>query len=132
MAEFTVQALKPNELSEAWPIVRSGPYPNVDWWLSEAADLIRNGGGVLVARAQDGRIYGVASFDAPAHLATERVLNIRLLISFDLSLSSPARDALLRSLRRIAGRLECRHIIAPLVARRTVRPETSIAGSLPS
>jgi hypothetical protein len=125
MAEFTVQALKPSELSEAWPIVRSGPYPNVDWWLSEAAELISNGGGILVARARDGRIYAVATFDAPAELATERVLTIRLLISFELSLSAPARGALLKALQRIASRLECRHIVAPLVARRTV-PRASL------
>ena len=125
MAEFTVHALEPRELGEAWPIVRSGPYPNVDWWLSEAAELIRNGGGVLVARARDGRIYAVAAFDATAHLATERVLTIRLLISFELSLSAPARGALLKSLQRIASRLECRHIVAPLVPGRTVRREAS-------
>jgi hypothetical protein len=117
VARFTIQALKGNELGEAWPIVRSGPYPNLDWWLSEAAELIRNGGGVLAARAPTGRIHGVATFKSPADLAGERMLTVRLLISFELSRSAPARAALLRSLERIATRLECTHVILPLEGR---------------
>lgn len=127
MADFIVQALKTNELSEAWPIVRSGPYPNVDWWLFEAAEMIANGGGVLVARAPDGRIHGVATFEAPANAAT--VLTIRLLISLELSRSAPARAALLKSLERIARRLDCSHVILPLAGKFALRPPRTLVAA---
>ena len=121
MANFTVQVLKANELGEAWPIVRAGPYPNVDWWICEAVELIENGGGVLVARATHLRVNGVATFQVPSNETEERVLRIPLLISFELTRSAPARFALLKSLERIATKLECSHVTLPLAAKAPVR-----------
>ena len=122
MANFTVQALKPNELIDAWPVVRSGPYANADWWLAEAAELIKGGGGVLVARAPDGRIHGVATFKPPALLARKKMLTIPLLISFELNRTAPARSALLKTLERIATKLDCSHVVLPLSGKPARQP----------
>ena len=63
MAHFTVENLQKERLGEAWPVVQtSGLEANLDWWLTDAARLIDRGGGVLVARAPDGSIHGVATY----------------------------------------------------------------------
>lgn len=114
VVKFDIQALQVRELREAWPAVRSGPYANIDWWLTDGADLIDGGGGVLVARALRGDVHGVATFYVSAGLAKKRVLRIPLLISLDLSRGAPAKAALLAALERIAVTLECSHVAFPL------------------
>lgn len=124
MAHFTVRALKKEELAAAWPIVRSSNvHANLDWWLTDATELIADRGGVLVALAQDGAIHGVATFKAPHDSAGEKILSIPMLITFELSGSAPARHALVKTLERIAIKLECTHVVLPLAGNcSTMRP----------
>ena len=120
VALFKIEALKADELGEAWPIVRSsGAYANEDWWIAEAIKLIGDGGGVLVARAADHCLHAVASFEGP-RLLGQRTLVVHTLITFELSPNEPARMALLDALERIATKLECSHLVLPLAG--TVRP----------
>lgn len=120
VALFNVEALKTQKLSEAWPIVRSsGVYANEDWWIAEATKLIGDGGGVLAARAADGCLHAVASFEGPKLLG-QRTLVVHTLITFELSPNEPARMALLNALERIATKLECSHLVIPLAG--AVRP----------
>jgi len=115
VAQFTVRALKTNELVAAWPIVRSSNlHANLDWWLTAGAELMAGDGGVLVALAQDGTIHGVATFKAPDNPAMDNALEIPMLITFELSSRAPARNALVKVLERIATKLECTHIVLPL------------------
>ena len=116
MTQFTIRALKANDLEAAWPVVRSSnSYANVDWWLSEAADLLAGGGGVLVAFAPDSTIHGVATFKRPVDPAGDKVvLAISMMITFELSSSGAVRNALVKSLERIATKLECTHLMLPL------------------
>ena len=115
MTHFAVRALKGNELAAAWPIVRSSNvYANLDWWVTDAAELIAAGGGVLVALAQDGAIHGVATFRRPDNRGTDKALTIPMLITFELSGSGPARSALGKELERIATKLECAHVNFPV------------------
>ncbi|HEY6048082.1 MAG TPA: hypothetical protein VIV07_03450 [Sphingomicrobium sp.] len=119
MPHFMIQALKAGELGEAWPLVRSsGCYANVDWWVTSAEEIIRRGGGVLAARAKDGRIHGVATFMVPGDITTDGVLTIPTLITFELSRGAPARSALLRALERTATKFGCTHLILPLTGKR--------------
>jgi hypothetical protein len=118
MPHFRIQALKARELGEAWPIVHaSASHPNVDWWISDAAEMIEGGGGVLVARAPDRRVHGVATFKVPPGAGAERTLAIPMLVTFELSRNAPARQALLCALRRIAVRFGCTHVALPLTAK---------------
>ena len=115
MAQFIVRPLKTSELESAWPIVRwSNVYANMDWWLTDAAELIASGGGALVAINPDGEIHGVATFKTPRDPASDNLLKISMLITFELSSGAPARHALLKALERIATRLECTHVVVPL------------------
>jgi hypothetical protein len=118
MPHFSIQALKVRELGEAWPVVRATAcHPSPDWWMSDAAETIEAGGGVLVARAPDGGIHGVATYKVPPACEAERTLVIPTLITFELSRSAPVRAALLEALGRIAGRLGCGHVALPLSAK---------------
>jgi hypothetical protein len=121
MAEqVSIEALRESELSEAWALARSsGSFANEDWWVAEGCDLIAGGGGVLAARATDGQLHGVATFEAPK--PSGRTLIVRVLITFELSRSAPSRRALLASLTRIATKLGCTQIVLPVSA----KPETS-------
>ena len=111
----SIEALRESELSEAWALARSsGSYANEDWWVTEGREVIAGGGGVLAARAADGHLHGVATFEAAPPSA--RTLTVRTLITFDLSRNAPARSALLASLKRIAAKLECTHVVLPLSA----------------
>ncbi|HJP67983.1 MAG TPA: hypothetical protein VJ846_03690 [Sphingomicrobium sp.] len=120
VALFKVKALATEELSEVWPIVRSsGDYANEDWWIAEASRVIANGGGVLVARAADGCLHAVASFERPERPGHDALV-VRTLITFELSPNEPARTAVLNALKRIATKLQCTHLILPLAG--VVRP----------
>ena len=114
LRQVGVEALKAQKLGEAWALARSsGSYANEDWWIAEGADLIAAGGGVLAARAADGRLHGVATFQAP-RLPNEDTLVVPMLVTFELSRDAPARNALLHSLKRIATKLECTHVLLPI------------------
>jgi len=121
LPQMRVEDLKTEKLSEAWAIVRSsGFYGNEDWWIAEGTDLIRDRGGVLAARARDGRLHGVATFEVPRRPNNDTLV-VRMLLTFELSRSAPARNALLNSLKRIATKLECTHILLPLSGKRELR-----------
>ena len=110
----SVEALATHKLGESLELVRSsGSYANEDWWIAEAVDLIKDGGGVLAARASDGKLHGVATFQAPRR-PTEETLVVPILVTFELRRSAPARNALLHSLKRVATKLNCTHMLLPL------------------
>ena len=120
LQQVSVEALRTNKLSEAWALARSsGSYANEDWWIAEACDLIRGGGGVLAARATDGNLHGVATFRAPRR-PNEETLVVPMLVTFELSRRAPARNALLHSLKRVAIKLECTHVLLPLSGKQEV------------
>jgi hypothetical protein len=120
--QVSVESLKTDKLSEVWALARSsGSYANEDWWIAEGTDLISRGGGVLAARATDGRPHGVATFQVPRR-PNEDTLVVPMLVTFELSRTAPARSALLNSLKRIATKLDCTHILLPLCGKREIRP----------
>ena len=115
MANFTIEHLTSDQLAEAWPVVRmSNSHANADWWMSEAVALIDRGGGVIAARATDGTIHGVATYEIASKARIGRVLWVDLLISFELSRRAPARHALYEALELLAGAFDCRSIVLPL------------------
>lgn len=121
LRQVSVEALKMDKLSEAWALARSsGSYSNEDSWVAESTDIIAAGGGVLAARATDGRLHGVATFRAPRR-PNEETLIVPMLVTFELARTAPAMNALLHSLKRIATKLECTHVLLPLSGKREIR-----------
>jgi hypothetical protein len=118
MPQFAIDHLNPDQLREAWPIVRmSDSLATCDWWMSEAAELIERGGGILVARASDGNIHGVATYAVARKPLVGRVLTVQTLVTFELRRRAPARHALHEALALLASAFDCRSIDLPLPAK---------------
>ena len=111
MPNFAIEHLSTRQLSEAWPILHATrAVPVAVWWENEAKDLIRRGGGVLVARTADGSIHGLATYESVDRPHGGRLLEVGKLIAFELNRKEPVRHALCealdfpRSRRRIGRR----------------------------
>lgn len=127
MALFVIEHLSDGQLADAWPVVQQArSHANADWWSSEAAALIERGGGVLAARAPDGTIHGVASYQVARKALLGRVLAVDMLITFELSRKAPARKALCEALELLASAFDCRSIVLPLPSKSHVRHRAKI------
>ena len=114
MTRFAIDHLSPNQLREAWPVVRMSGLANCDWWMSEATELIERGGGILAARASDGNVHGVATYEVARKPLVGRVLMVQTLVTFELRRRAPARHALHEALELLASAFDCRSIVLPL------------------
>lgn len=115
MAQFVIEQLSEGELLEAWPVVQQcHSHANPGWWISEGIALIERGGGILAARAPDGSIHGVATYEVARKALLGRVIAVDTLITFELSRRAPARHALYGALELLASAFECRSIVLPL------------------
>lgn len=122
MAQFAIEHLSEGQLLDAWPVVRMcHSHVNGDWWVSEAAALIERGGGILAARAPDGTIHGVATYEVARKALLGRVLAVDTLITFELSRRAPARHALCDALELLASAFDCRGIVLPLPSKGQVQ-----------
>lgn len=86
MPHFTVEHLREDQLAEAGAFVQiTGGDWVPEWWETEAVELIRRGGGVLVARAADGSVHGLATYEVVKRPHTGREFAVARLVSFELS-----------------------------------------------
>jgi hypothetical protein len=132
MAQFAIEHLSDDQLPEAWPVVRMvDAHANCDWWLSEAAELIERGGGILAARAPDGNIHGIATYAVARKPLLGRVLAVDTLVAFELSRRAPARHALYEALELLASAFDCRSIVLPLPSKDHVEHRTKTLYGLP-
>ena len=109
MPRFTVDHLVTKQLDEAWPLVRmAGAHVEPSWWRTEAEEVVSRGGGVLAARAADGSIHGIATYEPDAcGLAVERLL------TFELNRNAPCRQALCAALEILARARDCENVALP-------------------
>lgn len=118
MPNFTIEHLSEERMLEAWPILRaSGTEPVPEWWKSEAKALIGRGGGVLVARAANNSIHGLAVYEPVERPRAGRVLAVDKLITFELSRKEPVKLALSEALERLASALGCCRVDLPIAAK---------------
>lgn len=115
MSKFAIELLSEDRLAEAWPVVcMSHSHANADWWISEGSALIGRGGGVLTARALDGTIHGVATYEVAKKGVLGRVLAVSTLVTFELSRRAPARHALCDALDLLGHAFDCRSVVLPV------------------
>ena len=113
-ADLTLERLSEQHLLDAWPLIELGATDLVsDWWRHEAAQLLRQGGGVLVARRPDGLVHGLATYRPLHRPGGDTVLAVTRLITFELSRKRPVRKALLQALDRVASQLRCSALALP-------------------
>jgi hypothetical protein len=125
MARFEIEHLTAKQLIEAWPVVRmSHAHAKAIWWQSEGAELLGRGGGILAARAPDGNIHGVATYEVTRKALLGRVLSVDTLITFELSRRAPAQHALYEALELLAAAFDCRSIVLPVPSKGHARHRT--------
>lgn len=112
---LTLERLREHQLLDAWPLIGLAmAYPVRDWWTHEAAELLRQGGGVLVARRPDGLVHGLATYRRSSPSKEQHILTVTHLITVELSRKQPVRQALLRALDALAIELRCSSMALPL------------------
>ena len=132
MPQFAIEQLSEDQLPEAWPVVgMSHAHAKAAWWISEGAALIRRGGGVLAARAPDGTMHGIATYEVTRKARLGRVLAVDTLITFELSRRAPARHALCEALEMLATAFDCRSIVLPLPSKGHVQHRAKMLYGLP-
>ena len=118
MSRFVNEHLDEQTLFDAWPLLRSaGTDPLPGWWESEALALIARGGGVIAARAPDGSIHGIATYESVHRPRAGCVLAVGRLVTFELNRKEPAKEALGGALHMIASAFSCSTIALPLPAK---------------
>jgi len=122
MPAFTIEHLDTGKLLDAWPVLRSaGAEPLPDWWETEALYLMERGGGVLVARAPDGSVHGVATYECVHRPGAGSVLAVDRLVTFELNRKEPVKEALCEAIRRMASVFRCSAVALPLPAKGIVQ-----------
>jgi len=122
VAIFTIEHLEESAILDAWPLLRSaGSEPLPDWWENEARALIGRGGGVLAARAPDGSVHGLATYECVHRQPKGSVLAVDRLVTLELNRKEPAKEALGGALRMIACAFCCSAIALPLLTKGHLR-----------
>jgi hypothetical protein len=133
MPAFTIEHLDERTLLDAWPLLRSaGAEPLPDWWANEAIALMSRGGGVLAARAPNGSVHGVATYECVHRPRGGSMLAVDRLVTFELNRKEPAKEALGDALHMIASAFCCSAIALPLPGKGYLRQRTrQIYGEAP-
>ena len=108
MPELDIIELDQDELTLAWPLVRTScPQLKPDRWQALAEALIDRGGGVLGVAAPDRALHGVATYETIDKPRFGRVLQVDTLVTFELTRRAPARQALVGALKQISDERGC-------------------------
>lgn len=122
MSHFTIEHLREGQLAEAGAFLRlTGAESVPGWWENEVRELLGRGGGILAARAADGTLHGLATYEVVRRRHTGRVLEVARLVSFELNRRQPVKHALIHALGLISDAFDCAAVALPLPANGYVR-----------
>lgn len=129
---LAVSELPRERLALAWPLVRAaGRNLDLAGWQAACEGLAERGGGVLGVEADGGMLYGVATYEPRRKPRTGKVLQVDILLSFELSGRAPVRHALCNALFDFARRLDCDALSVALPNRGFVEHATVFATRRP-
>lgn len=112
MPQFSLAPLKPDQLDQAFALVRMAlPSLSLAEWRNYATAMAGSGGGVLTLVAPSGSIHALAAYRATPSLHHGRALAVELFVAFELSRKAPARAALCEGLHSLAQGLGCRAVL---------------------
>ncbi len=123
MPGLQVRSLKDDELTLAYPLVRSVARVELSRWLGFAHALIAARGGIIGVRASGGCLYGAATFLTRPSLEHERILEIDLLAAIELGRGSHVERVLRDRLNVIARKRGCRALAYRMAGSK--RPEAA-------
>ena len=111
MLNLRVRKLTAEEVTNVWPLAQTMPRNNsLLGWMCLVKKIMRRGGGVVGAVAEDGIFHGVATYEAVQSVRAGRFLRVHTLASFELNGRAPVRRALLDELERLAASFGCEAI----------------------
>lgn len=107
LAHISIEPLAASRAAEAWPLLLiAGKCAVPEWWSSEAEALSDRGGGILVARALDGSVHGLATHECITR-GGRRLLVVHRLVTMELNRREPTKHALRDCLELIAMEKGC-------------------------
>lgn len=125
MPPFTIGQLEEDNLLDAWPVLRLASTDAVpDWWEHGARALIDRGGGVLAARAPNGSVHGIATYECVQRQRAGSMLAVDRLVTFELNRKQPIKEALCEALYAIAAAYCCSSIAMPMPAKGHIQQRT--------
>lgn len=122
MPSLSVSNLGADELAEAYPLIRCLAGVETGQWIKFAEHLLDQGGGVLAARAEDGRIHGVAGYVLGSNLKYGEVLRVEALVALEFGHTPLVRETLSSAIDDLADRLDCPVVVYNLDARGLFSP----------
>lgn len=131
MQRLRVEQLSHDQFAEAGAIMQLGA-TRCSSWERDARALIARGGGVLGARAADGLLHGVATYEVIVGEDVERLLAVERLISLELSGRQPVKRQLLEALERISEAFHCAGVVGAGGVSRAGRNGDRSASASPS
>lgn len=125
MPPFTIDQLDDGNLLDAWPVLRLASSEAIpDWWEHEARALMDRGGGVLAARAPNGSVHGIATYECVHRQRAGSMLAVDRLVTFELNRKQPIKEALCEALYAIAAAYCCSSIAMPMPSKGYLQQRT--------
>ena len=107
MPDLNVQPIDKDGLARVYPLIRSATRVSLERWEEFGRELLGIGGGVVAVLAPDRCVHGVAAYRPRMNLRHERILDVEVIVAFDLRGDDIVRDTLCRELGRIGGERGC-------------------------
>lgn len=130
MPRLLVTELEADRLAEAYPLIRCLAGVEAGQWTSFAENLLAQGGGILVVRAEDGRVHGVAGYVLSTSLKHGKALRIEALAALELGHTPLVREALQSAADGLARRMDCSVVVYNLDAKGLLNPQSARRRSL--
>ena len=108
MPDLRIRQLDREDVARAWPLVRSkSRLSSLSGWNRFAHDLFERSGGIIAVSAEDGCLHGIATYEPITKGNSGRVLNVEIMVAFELSRRAPVRQALCDALLGFARLFDC-------------------------
>ncbi len=107
MPELNVQSIDQTRLAQVFPLIRSATRVDLTRWEEFGSNLLDAGGGIVAVVAPDQCVHGVAAYRPRTNLRHQRILDVEVIVAFDLRGGDRVRDKLVCALEQIAVDTGC-------------------------
>lgn len=108
MLHFKIMDLEQADLAQAWPLVRAAdPGIGLVQWETLGDALIKRGGGIVGVAGEAGGLLGVATYEAVDKPRVGRVLQVDMIVAFELTRRPRIRSILCEELDEMVPRMGC-------------------------
>ena len=105
MPQFTVAELRPDQLDDAYPLIRAvAPNATPAEWRAYIEDMTARGGTVLALTSGNETLHGLLTVHRQRSLRHGEILFVNNFVTFELSRSAPGRRALCAAVEDMARR----------------------------